>query len=95
MRTLERAKREMGIKAVKNGQWYWRLPDTAKAAASNGVAVLAALNSVSPWRPYPANLAALSFAAANRPRQLHIRGKESCGAYADIVRPYRLRGWMT
>jgi hypothetical protein len=32
----------------------------------------------------------LSFAAANRPRQLHIRGKESCGAYADIVSASRL-----
>ena len=30
-RTLERAKRELGITAEKNGQWYWRLPDTATA----------------------------------------------------------------
>jgi hypothetical protein len=29
-RTLERAKRELGITAEKNGQWYWRLPDAAK-----------------------------------------------------------------
>ena len=30
-RTLERAKRELGITAEKNGQWCWRLPDTATA----------------------------------------------------------------
>ena len=29
-RTLERAKRELGITAEKNGQWYWHLPDVAK-----------------------------------------------------------------
>jgi hypothetical protein len=32
-RTLERAKRELGIKAEKDGtagRWSWRLPDAAK-----------------------------------------------------------------
>jgi hypothetical protein len=34
-RTLERAKRELGITAEKDGQWYWRLPDTAKAKVAS------------------------------------------------------------